>query len=402
LDVLRKSWFPEDREPIACHVCAKAGLRLVPGFSSLRRVTSDSKPWPGNGRLGVCGSCGSVQKVVDGAWQAEVEKIYADYQVYHQGGGAEQQVFALESGKATVRSERILQYLDGRVALPETSRVLDIGCGNGAMLRACARHSQGWVLAGTELSAKYRAQVEGIAGVERLYTCPPDEVPGRFQLITLIHVLEHVPGPVQFLATLRAKVAPGGLLVAEVPDFERNPFDLLVADHCSHLSGATLTNVVRRAGFDVGALEEGWIPKEITVIARHRRDPSIAPGLRPEGQFELAEAQVAWLQEVADSARSLTAAVPCGIFGTSLAATWLFAEVGGAVAFFVDEDPNRIGSPYLGKPVLHPRDVRAGSPVLMALPPQLSEPLLLRLRRSYPQCHTLLLPHIDARGRVAS
>jgi len=49
-----------------------------------------------------------------------------------------------------------------------------------------------------------------------------------------------------------------------------------------------------------------------------------------------------------------------GIFGTSVAAMWLFGQLGDAVSFFVDEDTSRQGTELYGKPVFHPKDVRQG------------------------------------------
>ena len=68
---------------IRCHVCASPAIDMVPGYELFRRVTSDCKPWPRGGRLCVCRTCGCVQKVMDPAWQSEVETIYEAYSIYH-------------------------------------------------------------------------------------------------------------------------------------------------------------------------------------------------------------------------------------------------------------------------------------------------------------------------------
>ena len=39
--------------------------------SVFRRITSDCRPWPAGGRLCACQGCGSVQKLVDDAWNRE-------------------------------------------------------------------------------------------------------------------------------------------------------------------------------------------------------------------------------------------------------------------------------------------------------------------------------------------
>jgi hypothetical protein len=69
-----------------------------------------------------------------------------------------------------------------------------------------------------------------------------------------------------------------------------------------------------------------------------------------------------------------------GIFGTSIASTWLFNEIGCSVNFFVDEDTNRIGRHYLGLPVLHPSEVPAESDVYVGLAPIVSNNVVYRLQ----------------------
>ena len=61
--------------------------------------------------------------------------------------------------------------------LPARGRLLDLGCGNGSFLSAWSRLVPGWSLAGSEVSDKYRREVESIPGVEQLYTVDLDAIP---------------------------------------------------------------------------------------------------------------------------------------------------------------------------------------------------------------------------------
>ena len=158
---------PLSASGVRCHVCAGSAVDMVPGYEVFRRVTSDCRPWLRGGRLCVCQACGCVQKVTDHVWQSEVERIYEAYSVYHQSDGAEQSVFEEDSGRASSRSARLLERLNSHVQLPETGRLLDIGCGNGALLRAFGRFAPLWSLVGTELNGKYRPIVESFDGVKR-------------------------------------------------------------------------------------------------------------------------------------------------------------------------------------------------------------------------------------------
>jgi SAM-dependent methyltransferase len=354
-----------------CHDCSSPNLRLAPGFDRAWRVTSDCKPWPPGGALALCGDCGLVQTLVNEQWQEECHKIYHGYTIYHQSGGADQPTFDNSSGASQGRSEAILKAMQRQSILPASGRWLDIGCGNGALLTACSRAlPTGWKLAGYEVSDKYRDLVERIPGVERLYTCPLHEIPGAFDVISLVHVAEHIPAPRKFLASLAPRLSPGGLLLLEVPDCRQNAFALMIADHCSHFSSTMLAHIAASAGYEIVEATVEWVSKEVSVLGR-KPAGGTAPPPKPVIQNESEEVFRGWenLQRLVKQVEGLAPrASPLGIFGTSIAATWLDAELDRAAEFFVDEDQNRVGRTHLGRPILAPKDLPADSTVLVALP----------------------------------
>ena len=69
-----------------------------------------------------------------------------------------------------------------------------------------------------------------------------------------------------------------------------------------------------------------------------------------------------------------------GIFGSSIAGTWLYSELTADVSFFVDEDPQRAGKMHLGLPILLPQNVPEGSLVFVALPHSVAYTVSTRLR----------------------
>ena len=112
----------------------------------------------------------------------------------------------------------VLSGLIGRRAAPPNgARVLDMGCGSGGNMAMLARFGE---LEAVEYDAPAReiAEDRGIAPV-----APgglPDDLnidDGRFGLIGLFDVLEHVEQDVASLKTLGEKLAPDGRLVISVP-----------------------------------------------------------------------------------------------------------------------------------------------------------------------------------------
>lgn len=362
-----------------CHVCGGALLALD-GYPVAHQVTSDCRPWVGEERLAVCSECETVQKPVTENWLREVQEIYSGYAAYRQGGGVEQASFDQSTGASSARSQKIVEWLQENGTSPKTGVLLDIGCGNGGFLRSFGRNNPQWQMVGLELDSRNVALVEAIPGVVKLHVGPIGGLKIGFDLVVLIHALEHMPDPIHYLRSLSGLLNPGGLLLIEVPDLEASPFDILIADHCTHFSSDTLRWVVGQAGFDTIQLSAGCVAKELTLLARFSGLPSRA--FSPSGAMRgasVAKVHVAWLDSLLQQGRSIPGCL--GVFGSSISSTWLAAALGDRVRFLVDEDPNRAGRTHLGYPICSPEDAPDGSTVLMPLRPDIAAAVARRLSR---------------------
>src|SRR3954468_19653096 len=117
-----------------CHLCGSlvgAGM----GDDGLKGVTSDCKPWPRSMTLAACRVCGLLQKPDSADWRATIAQGYDAYAIYHQSPGAGQAGFDCASGQSLPRSQRLLSRLFSECGLAAQGRLLDIGCGNGVLLR---------------------------------------------------------------------------------------------------------------------------------------------------------------------------------------------------------------------------------------------------------------------------
>lgn len=328
-----------------------------------------------------CSRCGAVQKLRDGAWLEDIRRIYGDYDIFHMSAGAEQLIFGAGTGEP--RSKLLAKRLTEQRALPERGRLLDIGCGNGAALATFSEVLPKWELCGSELAAGALPQLRRIPNFDRLYTEPSSQIAERFTVVTMIHSLEHMLDPLQALADALRLLDPGGTLLVEVPDVETSPFDLLVADHLMHFSTSTLSELAARAGISAFTVTNEFLPKEITLISG---GPTRAPAKRSGVEAgRIVRATVAWLQSVLDAATASAKNVPFGIFGTAIAGMALYGALRERVAFFVDEDPSRVGRSYDGKPILLPQDVPSDATVFIALAPEAATRVGQRLSQLPPR-----------------
>lgn len=361
-----------------CRICGSAALAAVPGFEALARVTSDCVPFPAGGTLARCSACGAVQKIPDAKWRDEIDQIYRSYDAYRQSGGAEQMVFDARASAMTPRSAVLMERFAETAQLPPVGSILDVGCAKGGTLAAFAAIRPRWKLHGLDLDSRNVDDLKQIPGFHRLWTWSSIENLESVDVVTLVHTIEHLEDPYDALRSLRRAVREDGWLFIEVGNAAINPFDLVVADHLLHFSVETLVRVVERAGFAVEAVQSEWVSKEISLVARPARRHD-ADRQRPDVQFPC-ELYVRWLQAFVDVAlRTAGTTRPFGLFGSSIAATWLCGQMADRVEFFVDEDTSRRGRTHLGRPILSPEQAPSGAIVFMAMIPSIAENIRARL-----------------------
>ena len=156
---------------------------------------------------------------------------------------------------------------------PAKGRVLDVGCGNGALL--VEMRARGWEVHGTQVSRNAAAYARDRLGLDVCLgelTDAPYE-PGSFDVIMLWHVLEHLPRPAAYLARCRELLKPDGVVVIEVPNAGSAASAVSGAwcmnwdppNHLWHFTPDSLSRSLDRAGFHAGVLTQwSW---EFTFVA---------------------------------------------------------------------------------------------------------------------------------------
>ncbi len=366
-----------------CQVCRKTLLKLVDGFELLPRVTSDCRPFLPGGQLAVCMHCAAVQKLPTTQWLDEINHIYADYQAYRLADGEEQLVVDPLTGQPKKRSLVIMGQLSSGYDFPASARVIDIGCGDGVTLKAMSAFFPAWQLNGYELNSEKIEKLQKLTGFKKLYVGDLSGIDQQFDVVTMVHSLEHFVEPLNTLKNIRHLMSENGKLFVEVCNIDENPFDLLVADHLMHFSPQSVTNIAKQAGFQCMSANTDWVKKEISYVGLTAQDMLPIEPVDAALVYARIKSYVAWLtQLITDATQAASAQKTFGIFGTSIAASWLVTELGDRVKFFVDEDPYRVGRQYMGRPVYGPDQVPSGAAVYLALAPVLSLEISQRLQNN--------------------
>jgi len=175
----------------------------------------------------------------------------------------------------TAHKQRAFAWL---LELPELQSVerrslLDVGCGVGGFLDEA---SSRFVTYGFDASAaQVRAAVKNHPRVRRAtdivaYRRQNPELPGRFDLITLWDVLEHIREPLAFLTELASSLSDDGFLFAAVPAAlpmilksrvlarRASAFSWTPHEHVSYFSPATLARLC--AGAELRPVRIGSVP----------------------------------------------------------------------------------------------------------------------------------------------
>lgn len=98
----------------------------------------------------------------------------------------------------------------------EEKSILDIGAGTGDFLKVCEKG--GWRINGVEPSEKARdfAKNKNINLVEDISKIDDKQ----FDVITLWHVLEHIPNLTEYVQQLKSLLKPNGFLIIAVPNYK--------------------------------------------------------------------------------------------------------------------------------------------------------------------------------------
>lgn len=234
-----------------------------------------------------CDRCGMVFQSQEESQAANPEFYEATYRRIYQSS---EEPTAKDLWVQNQRARHLILILRSQ-GVNQVQRALDIGASAGVLLQAF-REAYGCEVTGVEPGDAYRtfAAQKGIAmfaGLPQLVEAQPE----RFDLVSLSHVLEHLPEPVATLQMIRSELlTPGGTLLLEVPNFYAH--DSYELAHLACYTPHTLREVVRQAGFDVVRMVRHGVPRSaflnlyLTVVARPNAEVVEKP-VRPEKSVRL-------------------------------------------------------------------------------------------------------------------
>jgi SAM-dependent methyltransferase len=292
-------------EPIACPLCG------APAATELAVERDLALGVPGRFPLSRCEDCGLLYQNPR-VRRDQLDRMYpADYpphardpdlaRVLRDRSPAVRWLLARELGYAHVATHDVgpAQRLRARLRRRRVvknfppwrgrGRLLDVGCATGRFLQQMA--AVGWRVSGIEFDPVAAAKARTVTPDVVVGDPAEVELPAAgFDLITAFHVVEHLPDPAEALRRMLRWLAPGGLLIVEVPNvggwggrlFGRFWSGLDFPRHLIHFTPRTMGALVARCG---GRIVDEWHWSKPRWIIRSAR---FALAARPTAPARLA------------------------------------------------------------------------------------------------------------------
>jgi SAM-dependent methyltransferase len=383
----------------ACRACAVCGGRQAEILRRQSFALPEDHPLPAVYDVVCCQGCGFCYADTP-APQAAYDRYYEGFSKYADqrtstgGGGTPEDARRLSAAAALLAAE---------CPDPAGTSVLDIGCSNGGLLQEL--QARGFrQLTGVDPSSACVANTARRPGIRALagtLTALPAEL-GRYDLVILSHVLEHVADLRGLLAPLAGLLNSGGRLYVEVPDatryleFVSAPFQDFNVEHINHFSLASLQALFAAGGFaPVGSgrrdlpVSQGLYYPAVYVF--FRRGETALPGPAPD--FTLREELRSYIGRSAELMRDIECRVaplaepahgPIIVWGTGQLALKLLVETSlrhARIAAFVDGNPINQGKILRGVPVIAPEGVAQLPPYPVLIATQLHQDEILGVLR---------------------
>lgn len=375
-----------------CRACHEEDITLF-DLPTNSFITSDCKNWNGTKPQFFTCECKYVGKILNVSYKVSLDNSYKSYSPYWQTQKnrleeaiTEQKSLDFSSKELRSRSDLLVKYLleDGCISQNNISSVhiLEYGCGNGPFIDALVNNEiRNYIVDAADLHDTYYEVISKKNGFREFYNLTNQKIDQTYDLITLVHVLEHVDNPVELLNSLSKLLTENGKLLIQVPNASINPFDFIIADHLSHFNLENIIKLIQKSNLKLLNYSLEVIPKELTLI--------LGENFNETNEIELPkftdkiDLPINFILEYESLVNKMTSEHEIIIFGTSVGAIWLTSELQKrdlSVAAYLDEDESRVGKRINSVEIMHPRDFNSSKlgVVLMPLAPILATEILLK------------------------
>ena len=242
----------------ACPICEADAWLPLPSPAAGRSMLSDGSVLEKTLEKCTCSGCGLVRHV-DGPGEDDIQSYF----------GAS---YALGDGQPNIgfegeRQTRYAEWITSVLGKFRPDSILELGCGNGALLKELISRFPSAEVTGVESSdrAVSWAQKSGLP-VHAAYISGETSLKGfSADLVLSVNVIEHTPRPARFLHSAKSAVRGRGLVLIVCPNGGEVNSELLIYDHLYSFCPSNLLALANTSGL---------------AVVRHEVSPPELPGFQ--------------------------------------------------------------------------------------------------------------------------
>jgi len=253
-----------------CLVCGGEDLKPS-SWQPQNFVTSDALASDFTPVLLVCHECSAIQKDLSPSYIAWTKNLYQNYRVRQL---SEQTGVSDASPPLTInaREDSILRLVKN-IIRPDHTNLLEIGFGNGSLLRRIKNEFPSLVLAGLEVSDGHRNTLERL-GINFIHG-EIGSLKKTFDIVIVNNVLEHACDPLDFLLACGRCLGLGGRLIIALPNVKCATYDVIIADHVIHTNAQHVAFLAQKSQFATLFLDDQTIPDQTLIALELTMDPRV-------------------------------------------------------------------------------------------------------------------------------
>lgn len=296
-------------------------------------VTSDSRIINKGITLYKCKNCFLIQKKSS----IEEQKDYFEEFISHNLTEGQEQVKFINNVPYP-RSELIIKAL--KKQLNDKGSLLDIGTGNGSFIKSFKKYYPNYDFFAQDIQNNSSNIICNLIKKENFFLCDLNKIKNQFDLISLIHVLGHIPDIKSFLCDLKKLLKQDSQIIIQTPDLERSFFDVTIIDQISHFTKYTLSNIISsETTTNIDIVDS--IDKEITLITNTTKKVNYYNNKK---EIDLiAKKFEKFIRYIYNSNEEFI------LLGTSPSSAYLGAILKNRLVYFIDEDESKINKSFLSK-----------------------------------------------------
>ncbi len=231
---------------LACPLCGKADSRSF-------AVTKDYN-WGISGSFNYlrCTDCGLVFQNTK-CLGKKISQLYPKFYGTHSADSTEDFESKINTRANSIRAETLENFL-------ASGAIFDVGCGSGFFLKFMRR--RGWDVSGLDPAQEHVTFATDKLGLDNVSTggWPPTyNKMKKVDVVSFLHVIEHLTHPTMAIAAAKNMMVPGGLLLIETPNIKSWPARIFrsrwvaldAPRHLNLFSPDNLQYALKKADFEI-------------------------------------------------------------------------------------------------------------------------------------------------------